>query len=106
MRRTLAVMAFSVAAFALGALYGTRSASNDDQTAFLKQELERYEEALRRSSEQQHKRAAQMAALSQQVSAYELELANGVSNACPSDPAYERRLRGILGSDQATPAGN
>lgn len=81
-------------AVALGFFIGRNNARSE--VAWLKDEVARYASEAILSSAQQAERAKQVIKLAEQVSGYELELANGVASHCVADPAYDVRLRKIL----------
>ncbi len=91
-------IAISVAVVLLAAAGGFWVGRSDNaaRVAWLQDELDRYAIDAEISSREQLARSRQVADLSRTVAEYEAELANDPSGACPSDPAYNRRLRQIL----------
>lgn len=81
-------------AFGIGFLFGR--SNNAARVAWLEDELERQREITTFMSTAQLKRQNEVIELQKQVTAYELEIANGTTGACPSDPVYDQRLRNIL----------
>lgn len=94
-RYLAALCGCAVASFSLGHIHGL--GDNDVQVRDLQRQIVASRDRAREQSALAQVRLVQLGAAMTQVTEYEEELANGQTTTCPSDTAYDRRLRNILG---------
>lgn len=94
MHRVLMILA--LVAVSAGAGFYVGSSNKSGRIKWLEEELAENRAQYADSSRAQLQRSLEAAELSERVEKYERELAEGQSSSCPSDPAYDRILRGVL----------
>lgn len=81
-------------AFGGGFMFGR--SNNAAKVKWLEDEIEKQRDIAVIMSAAQLKRRNEIIELQNQVSEYEIEIENGTTRACASDPVYDQRLRNIL----------
>jgi len=90
------VIALCVVVMAAGGGFWAGRSNNAAKVAWLQNEVERYAENFQKQSIMQSARTREISKLSDEIAAYQLELANGDAVVCVADPVYDGRLRSIL----------